>query len=473
MNKLDFLSGAPKTLIFEKNSNKTNFGGVWTLIYLIIVLLLIVAYMYDYAVNPKYSVLYAYDHQYKTDQESIDYRYNNKDLNPKITFNFQMSNSAPYFNTDHFGLYYLNVSNQLLYLIEFGKDYTINLYDLVLIPFYKCNRTTENNCELYDEEREHNKILNLYGLKFNYTGQKVDHQNAESPIKQEFIQTFFPLTINEKMTVNMLRWKTIKYTEERGIIGIFDDWFGISNEYYGGSFMDPITFSTDISTNLKTDGIKILSYILINKNEYNNYFDLYSRTKKGIFDPISCICSLALTVYNGFIFIFCGYYSKNFDNYKIVEKILSKNKKKPIKMKDIIDKNDNIEISDELDKKDALLSSNSDDNQENKINNEKDKDHDINDYISEKEEERILPRLHFYDFFFNNIYFKKCCSSNKQDLLETCNEIVSKYNSIDYILYNQMKFENLLKDYKWNNPKLNDIQNNQLMKDIKLKIDNF
>ena len=76
-------------------------------------------------------------------------------------------------------------------------------------------------------------------------------------------------------------------------------------------------------------------------------------------------------------------------------------------MKDIIDKNDNIEISDELDKKDALLSSNSDDNQENKINNEKDKDHDINDYISEKEEKRILPRLHFYDFFFNNIYFKK------------------------------------------------------------------
>ena len=96
MNKLDFLSGAPKTLIFEKNSNKTNFGGVWTLIYLIIVLLLIVAYMYDYAVNPKYSVLYAYDHQYKADPESIDYRYNNKDLNPKITFNFQMSNSAPY-----------------------------------------------------------------------------------------------------------------------------------------------------------------------------------------------------------------------------------------------------------------------------------------------------------------------------------------------------------------------------------------
>ena len=433
--------------------------------------------MYDYAVNPKYSVLYAYDHQYKADQESIDYRYNNKDLNPKITFNFQMSNSAPYFNTDHFGLYYLNVSNRLPYLIEFGKDYTINLYDLVLIPFYKCNRTTENNCKLYDEEREHNKILNLYGLKFNYTGQKVDHQNAESPIKQEFIQTFFPLTINEKMTVNMLRWKTIKYTEERGIIGIFDDWFGISNEYYGGSFMDPITFNTDISDQFKeiekTDGIKILSYILINKNEYNNYFDLYSRTKKGIFDPISCICSLALTVYNGFIFIFCGYYSKNFDNYKIVEKILAKNKKKPVKLKAINDINDKIEISDDIENIDALLDSNSLNNEENNIDNEKDKDQNTKNHINEKEEIKIPPKLRFYDFFFNNIYFKKCCTSIKQDLLSSCNEIVSKYNSVDYILYNLIKLENLLKDYKWNNPELNDIQNNEFMNNLKLIYDNF
>ena len=30
MNKLDFLSGAHKTLIFEKSSNKSNFGGVLT-----------------------------------------------------------------------------------------------------------------------------------------------------------------------------------------------------------------------------------------------------------------------------------------------------------------------------------------------------------------------------------------------------------------------------------------------------------
>ena len=31
-----------------------------------------------------------------------------------------------------------------------------------------------------------------------------------------------------------------------------------------------------------------------------------------------------------------------------------------------------------------------------------------------------------------------------------------------------MKLENLLKDYKWNNPKLSDIQNNELMKEINI-----
>ena len=80
----------------------------------------------------------------------------------------------------------------------------------------------------------------------------------------------------------------------------------------------------------------------------------------------------------------------------------------------------------------------------------------------------MLPKLHFYDFLFNNFYSKKCCAGSKQELISTCNEIVSKYNSIDYILYNQIKLENLLKDYKWNNPKLNDIQNNKLMTDLKL-----
>jgi hypothetical protein len=375
------------------------------------------------------------------------------------------------YNEEHFGINFLDTKTGQRYQISFGENYITKLYNLAFEIYYICNQTvfdSQGICELNDEEKEHNKLFNAYEITFNYTGQKVDHQNSESPLKNEYIQNDFMFSINDKMSFSQLKWKTIKYTEERGLLGMFDDWFGISNEYYGGLFMDPLVYNIEYPESFKemeTQGLKLIGMIMVNKDDPNNYMDLYSRTKKGVFDPISSICSLALTVFNAFTFVYCGYYSDNFDNYKIVEKVLSKNKKRPIKMKDV---SDNIEISDDSDKKDALLNSNSDNNEENKIDNDKEKDQNSNNDINEKEEERILPRLHFYDFLFNNFYSKKYCPSLKHDLLVTCNEIVSKYNSVDYILYNQMKLENLLKDYKWNNPKLSDIQNNELMKEINI-----
>ena len=47
--------------------------------------------MVDYAINPKYSIVYTYEHQFKADKASIDNRSNNKDLNPEIIFNLKMS----------------------------------------------------------------------------------------------------------------------------------------------------------------------------------------------------------------------------------------------------------------------------------------------------------------------------------------------------------------------------------------------
>ena len=44
---------------------------------------------------------------------------------------------------------------------------------------------------------------------------------------------------------------------------------------------------------------------------------------------------------------------------------------------------------------------------------------------------------------------------------------INKSNSIDKILYNQIKFENLLIDYKWNNPDLNNNDNNELIIQLK------
>ena len=44
--------------------------------------------------------------------------------------------------------------------------------------------------------------------------------------------------------------------------------------------------------------------------------------------------------------------------------------------------------------------------------------------------------------------------------------MIFKYASIDYVLYNLMKLENLFKDYRWNNPELNNIKNNEIIKEL-------
>ena len=59
--------------------------------------------------------------------------------------------------------------------------------------------------------------------------------------------------------------------------------------------------------------------------EHNfGYYDNYSREKVSIFDAIANICALVSTLYGVVTFIFCGFYSNSFDNYKIIEKIISR-----------------------------------------------------------------------------------------------------------------------------------------------------
>lgn len=89
---------------------------------------------------------------------------------------------------------------------------------------------------------------------------------------------------------------------------------------------------------------------------------------------------------------------------------------------------------------------------------------------TEREKEFIeLPRLHLFDYLMNNLYISKkcCCNYNKQMLIKTANEILGKYCSIESILYNQIKLENLFKDYRWNNPGLRSINHNELVEKLR------
>jgi len=65
MRLLDFLSNSPKNFIFEKDSNKTTFGGVLTILYLIVLFIMAFIFLYNYEINSKYIITYN-DYQKKS-----------------------------------------------------------------------------------------------------------------------------------------------------------------------------------------------------------------------------------------------------------------------------------------------------------------------------------------------------------------------------------------------------------------------
>ena len=61
MRSFDIISESPTLFLFEKESNKTNFGGFLFLIYFLIILLIIIYYVVDYVENDKY-VIQSFSH---------------------------------------------------------------------------------------------------------------------------------------------------------------------------------------------------------------------------------------------------------------------------------------------------------------------------------------------------------------------------------------------------------------------------
>ena len=213
---------------------------------------------------------------------------------------------------------------------------------------------------------------------------------------------------------------------------------------------------------------------------------VYTRTGRNELDFLVSICSLCLTTLGVLKTIF-NYYSQNFDNYKIIEKIFKSNNNdikknefnnnsdncindlnlniNPIIPPDNQNKNEkNVELT-KLDNSTPLIDNN-DNGQIMSINNDNN-NNIIQDVGVDEKGTFILPKGKFYEFYINNISFFDCCKNDRQKIINVCNDIISKYFSIDYIIYNHIKLENMLKDYKWNNPSLNNVENNDLF--IKLK----
>ena len=288
-------------------------------------------------------------------------------------------------------------------------------------------------------------------MNLEYDGFYLDHQNKVNPIIKKTddnnytFKEYYKLNLNYITSID-IQWKNILYTEKRIYSkNDYNDSCGYIEKY------------NDLYFNFKfwvNSSLLLISHIrFINDNtQYTEYI----RKRISEFDIIANILSLISNLYFG-AKIILKFYSKNFNNFKIIEKLLNKNLKiksqidKPLeidKIKNTIENNENNKFINNI---------NIDDNNLIQNINDSEKDDD-----SSTESNIKIRKLHCYDFFLNNIYC--CCFKKKksQKLIHMCNKIVYKYAGIDSIIKNQILLENFFKDYKWNDPVLNNIENNDL-----------
>ena len=456
MDYLDFFSESPKVYIFQKEVNKTKFGGFLFIIYIIIMFFISLAYILDYSFNNKYIVEFTrFFNSTSIEKESRKDIFS-PEINKKISFKFNIRNQIldPIEEKEiesEFEIFFNEVPRKQNEFIE------TKLSNFNLIIYYKCQ---DKNCE------PKTKVQHYY-LEIQYNGFELYHQNDTDPPLQTNLNKTFTYAVAFSFDYSYyihLNWETIKYEEEKGVSKLLNPFNTEKEEYISGY----ISSSRFVLRPPENDSFRTLAIIKLDND--NSGYSHYKRKKTGFLDVLSNIGALFSTIRIFFLFFF-RYYSNSFSSYKIIEKILlSKN----------IYNNTEIELDDDLQKQknDINLKSNKTDNKMSELlmkDSSKEKILSINDDINEeildeKDEDNPLkefPKHSFWEFFYNNIYCKCCKKRKNQEIINVYNEILFKYFSVDTILYNQIKLENIFKDYHWDNPALNSIEKNNLI--IKLK----
>ena len=314
MHGLDFISDTPRAYIFQKGSNRTNLGGVLALIYLIIFLLISAAYIMDYYLNADFEFSYFY--RQITDKKERKNLLDNDETNPFFGFSFDIIDENGISLDDSYEVRdYFNLSN----IIERNDNYIKRVDDLAIVVTKKCEN---ENCTF----NKTNKEINLHMYFHN---DAIDHYSEGNPVQDKQIDYYQQLDLENTLEY-LGYWGVYIYLEKKGLEKIFDYLLfyerhnftlGYIEDYYSYRFR-----GEEITIN--NEKYRVLLYYKL----YNNLegIKMYTRKKKSIFDYLANIAALSSTIFNIMVKVFSMFYSRIFDNYKIVEKILSKGIKRKI-----------------------------------------------------------------------------------------------------------------------------------------------
>ena len=170
MHFLDFFSDSPKFFIFEKDYNKTNFGGILMVIYILAISLITAYYIIDYINAENYNIQYKKIMNFHFIDEIDDINNNDMNRNPKLDLTFIIAKSPFSENIKLFEFYEQKF---------FDGNIVKNVTSFYIVALYKCD---DENCTI--------PIENTRDLMFNfsmiYNTSIINHQNPNSAIEKRY-----------------------------------------------------------------------------------------------------------------------------------------------------------------------------------------------------------------------------------------------------------------------------------------------
>ena len=431
-------------------------------------------YIYNYIIGDKYEYFYSYRELPEEQKKKV---FSGFDTNPLIQVKLDAINELDWNISKNlkFIIYQKNEEEKTIYRDVWTE---IKIPDYIIIGLYYSsnNKKNFNIEEIKDIEFGDNFDLNL-----TYETFYLDHQNPICPFKKIIFSKYLRFNFDKNFILYM-DWEFTKYTERNDIFKIFSNYLRKPVQFLEGRFIIndlKEEKNEGFYNDIEIDGElhKYLGSIVILNSK--NTIHEYQRQKKEWLNVLASISALANSFYSIFARFFYFVYSRKYDHYKIFKNILLLDATIKKSNSIFLSEASNLKLNNfSLDKKGSeeksldvqeirVINSNKSDSGSN--NNDKGSECPTTEKLEkddDSENNLNLPKMPFVDFIANNLYCNSCCKSNKQKLITLSNQIIYKYYSIENILYNQIKFENLLNDYKWNNPKLNSIRNNEIVSRI-------
>ena len=332
MNALDFISDSPKTYIFKKTSNKTNLGGLLTFLYLILLALIIFIYLYDFFKNyyHKFEITYFYN---QIRNETKEMKKMDPEFNPTVNFSFKVLNEEGELvpEKDFFVLLYDgNMKN--VRLIKSEETFSRKVDEFYMMLIYNC---PDHNCTF---EKNLTKLLwDEYSFILSYNSKIMEHENIDSPVEDIQLNYTYNFFLDDNLYYISPIWEFFNYEEKKGVFSrMIDSLNNKPNIHTFGQIKN--IKSLEISNNI--DDTEDIEDIICDKGEcgkiilmlhIDNPFEgihYYKRSSISFWDYLANIAALGTTIFNWLCKAFGLLYSRNFDNYKIIENIFSKESKK-------------------------------------------------------------------------------------------------------------------------------------------------